>query len=86
MRIRGTISGIFAVRESIRPGWATKLYIFDLVAMITVTLVDYPANRPGWVSPLGLAWSVWLVSMFCRWPIPEAPCDDLCGGECWEES
>lgn len=81
--IKNLIRRTFAIRSGIRPGWATKLYIFDLVAVITITLVDYPANRSGWVSPLFLAWSIWLVSLFCRWPIPESVCDgESCDEQC----
>lgn len=74
---------LLAVKTAIRPGVTTKLYVASLITVITMTLVDYPAGRPGWYSPLFLAWSIWLVSLFCRWPIPESPCDDLCGPSCW---
>lgn len=78
-----SVREIFAIRTSIKPGWATRIYIFDLIACITITLVDYPAGRPGWTSPLFLAMSIWIVSLFCRWPIPDEMCDcetEICQG------
>lgn len=70
---------IFAIRTGIKPGWATRIYIFDLIALITMTLVEYPAGRPGWVSPVSMAASIWVVSLFCRWPIPDGICTEDCG-------
>lgn len=58
-----------------RSGLAVAVLVADLIAAVVVTLADYPAERPGWVSPCFLTLSLWLVSLFCRWPIPQSVCD-----------
>jgi hypothetical protein len=52
--------------------------VINLIAGLTLTLAEFPAGRPGWASPIFLALSLWFVSVFCRWPIPDGVCDGDC--------
>jgi hypothetical protein len=54
------------------------LPVFNLVAGLTLTLAEIPADRSSWASPTFLALSLWFVSVLCRWPIPEGICSDGC--------
>lgn len=65
------------IATGIDPRWL-KIYISMLIVYIVMTLVEFPAGRSGWVSPLCLAISIWLVSLFCRWPIPDGVCSEDC--------
>lgn len=58
-----------------------SLAVADLIVGLTLTLVEFPAGRPGWTSPIFLALSLWFVSVLCRWPIPDSCCAEDC--ECF---